>query len=84
MGEMGESMAGESQYWSLDNPLANSNFANNMGMPAVASDFTMTGTLNSGASAITNEALGLGGNAGSGIQVVVSPGGVGNLGFHSF
>jgi hypothetical protein len=75
-------MTGESQYWSLENPLLNPGYANSMGMPAVTPDFVMTGTLNPGASVITNEAPGLGVNAGQGIQVVTSPGGVGNLGFH--
>lgn len=41
----------------------------------------MQGTLNPGASAVTNEAAPLGANPGGGIQVVTSPGGVGSLTF---
>ena len=82
MGQLGESMAGESQYWSLQNPLLNPNYANAMGMPNVTPDFIMGGTLNPGASVIANEAAGLGANAGQGIQIVTQPGGVGGLSFH--
>jgi hypothetical protein len=80
-GELGQSMAGESQYWSLQNPLS-PGYANGMGMPNVQPNFIMTGTLNQGAEVITNEAAGLGTNAGNQIQIVTQPGGVGNLGFH--
>jgi hypothetical protein len=80
-GQMGESMAGESQYWSLQNPLANPNYASEMAMPDVKPDFVLSGTLNPDASVITNSAAGLGTNGGNGIQVVVSIGGVGHLGF---
>ena len=82
MGELGESMAGESQYWSLQNPLNNPTYASGMGMPGVQSNFMMTGTLNPGAPVIANEAARLGANAGGEIQIVTSPGGVGNLSFH--
>ena len=75
MGQLGESMTGESQYWSLENPL-NPGYAQEMGMPAISPDFVMGGTLNPGASVITNEAAGLGANAGGGIQVVTAPGAV--------
>jgi hypothetical protein len=50
-----------------------------MGVPKGVPDFVLSGKLNSGASVITNEAAALGKNAGGGIQVVTSPGGVGNL-----
>jgi hypothetical protein len=84
VGELGESMAGESQYWSLENPLLNSNYANQIGMPGVSPNFLMTGTLNPGAAVVTNEAAGLGANLGGAIQVVTTPGGVGGLSFISF
>lgn len=77
-GQLGTSMAGESQYWSLQNPLS-PGYAEQMGMPSVSPDFVMTGTLSPGASVITNEAPGLGSNAGGGIQVVTSIGGVASL-----
>ncbi len=80
-GEFGKSMAGESQYWSLQNPLS-PGYAGNMGVPNVTPDFIMGGTLNPGASVITNEAMRLGANVGGGVQVVVSPGGVGGLWFY--
>jgi RHS repeat-associated protein len=74
---LGENMAGESQYWSLENPLTNPDSANQMGMPGgQPPNFVMAGTVNPGASVVTNEAAGLGANAGGGIQVVTSPGGV--------
>jgi hypothetical protein len=82
MGQTGVSMTGESQYWSLQNPLLDPNYANSMGMPGVTSDFIMTGTLNPGASVIANEAPGLGANTGNGIHIVTEPGGVGGLTFH--
>jgi filamentous hemagglutinin len=74
-GQLGESMAGESQYWSLQNPLT-PGYAGQMGMPGVAPDFMMGGSLNPGASVITNTARGLGANAGGGLQVITSPAGV--------
>jgi len=74
-GELGTSMAGESQYYSLQNPLT-PGYANSMGMPNVTPNFIMGGTLNQGASAIANQAGALGANAGQGIQIVTSPGGV--------
>ena len=80
-GQLGKSMAGESQYWSLQNPLA-PGYANSMGMPNVTPNFIMGGTLNPGASVIANQALGLGANTGLGIQIVTSPGGVGINWFH--
>jgi hypothetical protein len=76
-------MAGESQYWSLQNPALSADYASQMGMPGVATNFVMSGTLNQGAAVVTNEAAGLGANAGGGIQVVTSPGGVGGLSFSS-
>jgi hypothetical protein len=81
-GQLGVSMTAESQYWSLQNPLLNPNYAAEMGMPGVTPDFIMTGTVNPGASVIANEAPGLGANLGGKIQIVTQPGGVGNLGFH--
>jgi hypothetical protein len=80
-GELGTSMAGESQYWSLQNPLT-PGYANSMGMPNVTPNFMMGGTLNPGASVIANPAGALGANAGQGIQIVTSPGGVGINWFH--
>jgi hypothetical protein len=75
-GELGKSMAAESQYWSLQNPLT-PGYAGQMGMPGVKPNFMMGGSLNSGASVLTNTAGGLGTNAGGGLQVITSPGGVG-------
>jgi RHS repeat-associated protein len=75
-GQLGKSMAAESQYWSLQNPLT-PGYAGQMGMPTVAQDFIMGGSLNSGASVLTNAASGLGVNVGGGVQVVTSPMGVG-------
>jgi hypothetical protein len=72
-------MAGESQYWSLENPLTSPGYAAQMGVPGGTPNFVLQGTLNPGASVITNVAPGLGVNAGGGIQIVTSPGGVGNL-----
>jgi hypothetical protein len=83
-GELGTSMTGESQYWSLQNPLSYSNYASGVGAPGVTPDFVMSGTLNPGASVVTNAAPGLGSNAGGAIQVVTNPGGVGNLWFGSY
>jgi hypothetical protein len=74
-------MAGESQYWSLTSPLS-PGYASQVGLPGVTPDFIMGGTLAPSASVITNEAAALGANAGGGIQVVVSPGGVTGLCFH--
>ena len=83
-GNLGDSMTGESQYWSLQNPTTKSNFAGGLGLPLVGSDsrFIMGGTLKSSASAITNKAAGLGVNAGGEIQLVTEPSGVGGLWFH--
>lgn len=69
-------MAAESQYWSLQNPLG-PGYAGQMGMPGVTPDFIMGGSLNPGASVLTNPARALGANVGGGIQVVTSPSGVG-------
>lgn len=80
-GQLGASMAGESQYWSLLNP-SSPGYAAQMGMPSVTPDFILSGTLNPGAAVIANEAPGLGGNAGGGIQIVTSPFGVGGFLFH--
>jgi len=74
-------MAGESQYWSLSSPL-NPGYAGQMGVPGVAPNFIMGGTVAPGASVITNEAAALGANAGGGVQIVTSPGGVTGLWFH--
>jgi uncharacterized ion transporter superfamily protein YfcC len=74
-------MGGESQYWSLQNPVT-PGYASQMGMPAVTPNFMMGGTLNPGASVIANQAAGLGVNAGGGLQIVTSPGGVGLSWFH--
>ena len=68
-------MSAESPYWSLKNPLT-PGYAGQMGMPGVTPDFIMGGTPRPGTSVITNEAAGLGANAGGGIQVVTGPGGV--------
>ena len=75
-GQLGKSMTAESQYWSLQNPLT-PGYAGQIGLPGVTPDFIMGGTLNSGASVITNAARALGSNAGGAIQVVTSEGGVG-------
>jgi RHS repeat-associated protein len=37
-GQLGTSMTGESQYWSLQNPLLNPNYASEMGMPGGTTD----------------------------------------------
>ena len=83
-GTLGDNMTSESQYWSLDNPASTPDYNAQMGTPepGVGEPFMMGGTLNSGADVITNEAGGLGSNAGGGIQVVVSPNGVGIDWFH--
>jgi RHS repeat-associated protein len=81
MGELGRSMAGESQYWSLSNPLS-PGYASQMGMPTVAPNFVMGGTLARGASVVTNSAAALGPNVGGAVQAVTSPGGVTGLWFH--
>jgi hypothetical protein len=81
-GEMGTSMGAESQYWSLTNPMTTPGYAAAMGMPNVTTNFITAGTLNPGASAIANEAAGLGANEGGGIQIVTSPNGVGLNWFH--
>jgi hypothetical protein len=78
-GTLGSNMAGESQYWSLENPLTSPEYASQMGVPGGTPNFVLQGTLNPGASVITNEAAALGSNAGGGIPIVTSPGGVGNL-----
>jgi hypothetical protein len=78
-GTLGSNMAGESQYWSLQNPLTNPGYASQMGVPGGTPNFLLQGTLSPGASVITNEAAALGSNVGGGIQIVTSPGGVANL-----
>ncbi len=50
-----------------------------MGVPGGVPNFVLSGQLYPGADVITNEAAALGSNAGGGIQVVTSPGGVVNL-----
>jgi RHS repeat-associated protein len=80
-GTLGSNMTGESQYWSLENPLTSPGYASQMGVPGGTPNFVLSGTLNPEASVITNEAAALGSNAGGGIQIVTSPGGVGNLTF---
>jgi hypothetical protein len=80
-GELGQSMAGESQYWSLRNPLS-PNYPSSMGMPDVRVNFIMGGTLDPEASAIANEAASLGLNIGGDVQIVTSPNGVTKLWFH--
>ncbi len=74
-GQLGKSMGAESQYWSLQNPPA-PGYAGQMGLPSVTPDFIMGGTLQPDASVVTNGAVGLGANAGGGIQVVTEPGAV--------
>jgi hypothetical protein len=81
-GEMTVSAAGEAQYWSLTNPLT-PGYANAMGIPNVATNFVMVGTLAPGAAVITNEAAALGANAGGAIQIVTEPGAVTNLWFYA-
>ena len=80
-GQLGESMAGESQYWSLSHPLG-PGYASQVGLPGVTPNFIMGGTVSPGAAVITNEAAALGANAGGGIQVVTSPGAATGLWFH--
>jgi hypothetical protein len=48
----------------------------------ITPNFVMGGTLSPGVPVITNEAAGLGANAGGGIQIVTPPGGVRNLWFY--
>jgi hypothetical protein len=74
-GELGRSMAAESQYWSLQNPLT-PGYAGQMGAPAVNTNFLMGGSLRPGAPVITNQAMRIGSNRGGGIQAVTTPGGV--------
>ncbi|MGH7280821.1 MAG: RHS repeat-associated core domain-containing protein [Polyangiaceae bacterium] len=80
-GQLGTSMTGESQYWSLTNP-TDPGYAQGIGLPGVTPDFIMGGTVDPGANVVTNEAAGLGANSGGEIQVVTENGGVGNLWFH--
>jgi hypothetical protein len=80
-GELGESMAGESQYWSVSNPLS-PGYGSGIGLPDVTPDFIMGGTVAPDAAVITNEAAALGTNGGGDIQVVTSPGAVTGLWFH--
>ncbi len=81
-GKLGESMAGESQYWSLQNPLEAASYASEMGLPNLNPNFVMGGTLANGAGAIANGAAALGANAGGGIQIVTEIGMVVGLWFH--
>lgn len=72
-GQLGKSMAGESQYWSFQNPMS-PNYNSTIGMPDVTPDFVMGGTLRQGESLVVNEAAGIGSNGGGALQVVTSPG----------
>jgi RHS repeat-associated protein len=78
VGTMGQSAAGEAQFWSLESPLS-PDFASRYGIPAenvANADFIETATLNPGSPFVTRVAPGMGANPGGGIEAVVDPGGV--------
>jgi RHS repeat-associated protein len=84
-GTLGDNMAAESQYWSLNNPLLTPNYPQSMGMPGAGSGdpFILGGQLIPNSAAITNYAPGLGSNPGGGLQVVTTPGAVNVTFFHT-
>ena len=83
-GTLGQSHAGEGQFWSTDNPLS-PGYAERNGIPAknYPPDFICSGTLCNGAPFITREAPGVGKNQGGSIEVVTEPGGVKLNYFHA-
>jgi RHS repeat-associated protein len=73
-GTLGISNGTESQFWSLENPLTNPNYINNLGIPAgnIAANntFILTGQALPNANFITRSAPGIGSNAGGAIEAV--------------
>jgi uncharacterized protein RhaS with RHS repeats len=79
LGTMRKSETETSQFWALENPLSNPDYANKYGIPQQNvdnSDFIMTATLKPESKFITRPAPPVGENAGGGIEVVVPKGGV--------
>jgi RHS repeat-associated protein len=77
-GTLGRSAGPEAQFWSLEHP-STVGFASRYGVPpenAANADFIESATLVPGAPFVTRVAPPVGPNAGGGIEVVVSPGGV--------
>jgi len=76
----------DSQNWALQNPATTPNFADQLGMPATATQgeypWMMGGRVTPGAPVITRPAPGIGGNVGGSMEAVVNPGGVGIDWFH--
>jgi hypothetical protein len=80
MGTLGPSNGTESQFWSLENPLLNPNYAQQYGIPAqnVSSSqtFLLVGQLKEGAIFITRSAPGVGSNLGGSLEIVTQEYGV--------
>lgn len=77
IGTPGVNQTGDAQFWSLENPLLNPNYAQDYGLPAEnQGGFMMSGNIPPGAPFITRLAPGIGTNAGGAVEVVVPPGGV--------
>ena len=75
-GILGEQNTGDAQFWSFDNPVTTTNYADKMGMPSSGKDWIMGGTVKPGADVITRQAPGIGKNKGGNIEAVTNPGGV--------
>jgi len=83
IGTMGQSKAGEAQFWSLESPTT-PGFAARYGIPpanVTNADFIESGTLKPGAPFVTRSAPAVGASPGGGIEVVVNPGDVQLTGF---
>lgn len=73
----------QAQFWSLENPILNPNYANDYGLPFnTTPDFLQTGVLKPGANFITRPAPGLGINNGGMIEAVIEENGVLLQGYH--
>lgn len=78
-GTLGVQNTTDAQFWSFENPLNNSNYANQMGMPEIGTptfDWVMAGKLAPRANLVTRPAPALGVNAGGNVEAVVNPGSV--------
>jgi hypothetical protein len=75
-GELMESNAANSQFWSPTNPLTNPNYADSYGLAKSNVDFVIGGTSNPGTPFITRIAPPVPPNLGGGIEIVTNPNGV--------
>jgi hypothetical protein len=68
----------EGQFWSLDNPLTTSGYANQQGLPSTTGGkpFVIQGTLKPGEPFVTTHSTAIGSNTGGALEVVTPPGAV--------